>query len=51
MALIRDGVGNIVNGTKIFPDSRIEMGLHAKYLSRKDRSLAMIVLTLELSFL
>ena len=47
MALIRDGVWNIVNGTEIVPDSRTEMGLHAKYLSRKDRALARIVLTLE----
>ena len=35
MALIRDGVWNIVNGTEIVPDSRTKMGLHAKYLSRK----------------
>ena len=47
MALIRDGVWNIVNGTEIVPDSRTEMGLHAKYLSRKDRALATIVLSLE----
>ena len=38
MALIRDGVWNIVNGT--------EMGLHVKYLSYKDRALATIVLSL-----
>ena len=47
MTLIRDGVWNIVNGTEIVPDSRTEMGLHAKYLSRKDRALATIVLSLE----
>ena len=47
MALIRDCVWNIVNGTEIIPDSRIEMGLYAKYLSRKDRALATIVLSLE----
>ncbi len=41
MALIRDGV----------PDSRTEIGLHSKYLSRKDRALATIALSLELSLL
>ena len=51
MALIRDGVWNIVNGTEIVPDSRTEIGLHAKYLLRKDRALATIVLSLELSLL
>ena len=51
MALIRDGVWNIVDGTEIVPDSRTEMGLHAKYLSRKDRALATIVLSLEPSLL
>ena len=51
MALIRDGVWNIVNGTEIVPDSRIEMGLHVKYLSHKDRVLARIVLSLEPSLL
>ena len=51
MALIRDGVWNIVNGTEIVPDSRTEMGLLAKYLSRKDRALATIVLSLEPSLL
>ena len=51
MALIRDGVWNVVNGTEIVPDSRTEMGLHAKYLSRKDRALATIVLSLEPSLL
>ena len=51
MALIRDGVWNIVNGTEIVTDSRTEMGLHAKYLSHKGRTLAMIVLSLELSLL
>ena len=49
MALIRDGVWNIVNGTEIVHDSRTGMGLHAKYLSRKDRALAMIVLSQESS--
>ena len=34
MALIRDGIWNIVNGTEIVPYSTTEMGLHAKYLSR-----------------
>ena len=51
MALIREGVWNIVNGTEIVPDSRTEMGLHAKYLSRKDHALATIVLSLEPSLL
>ena len=47
MALIRDGIWNMVNGTEIIPDFRTEMGLHAKYLSRKDRALVTIVLSLE----
>ena len=51
MALIRDGVWNIVNGTEIVPNSRTKMGLHAKYLSCKDHALAMIVLSLEPSLL
>ena len=51
MALIRDDVWNIVNGTEIVTDSRTEMGLHAKYLSRKDRALSTIVLPLEPSLL
>ena len=51
MALIRDGVWDIVNGTEIVPDSRTEIGLLAKYLSRKDRALATIVLSLEPSLL
>ena len=51
MALIREGVWNIVNGTEIVPDSRTEMGLHAKYLSRKDHALTTIVLSLEPSLL
>ena len=36
---------------KLFLISRTEMGLHAKYLLRKDRALAMIVLCLEPSLL
>ena len=51
MALIRDSIWNIVNGTEIVPDFRTEMGLHAKYLSRKDRALATIVLSLDPSLL
>ena len=51
MALIRDGVWKIVNGTEIVPDSRTEMGLRAKYLSRKNRALTTIVLSLEPSLL
>ena len=51
IALIRDDVWNIVNGTEIVSDSRTEMGLRAKYLSRKDRALATIILFLEPSLL
>ena len=43
--------GTLFNGTEIVPNSRTEMGLHAKYLSRKDRALATIELSLEPSFL
>ena len=51
IALIRNGVWNIVNGTEIVPNSRTEMGLHAMYLSRKDCTFATIVLSLEPSLL
>ena len=51
MALIRSGVWNIVNGTEIVPDFRTEIGLHAKYSTRKDRALVTIVLSLEPSLL
>ena len=43
--------GTLFNGTEIVPDSRTEMGLHMKYLSRKDRALATIVFSLEPSLL
>ena len=36
---------------KLFPILEQKMGLHAKYLSCKDRALAMIVLSLEPSLL
>ena len=39
MALIRDGLWDIVNMTESVPDSRTETALHAKYLSRRDREL------------
>ena len=51
MSLFRDGLWNIVNKTEIVPNSRTEVILLTKYLSRKYCVLAMIVLSVEPSLL
>ncbi|GAB1600790.1 hypothetical protein Ahia01_000357100 [Argonauta hians] len=51
MALIKDGLWNIVNETEIVPDKQSEPASYVKYLSRKDRALATIVLSVETSLL
>ena len=47
MALIRDGLWNIVNETEIVSNSRRDAILHSKHLSWKGRVLAMVVLSVE----
>jgi len=49
MALIKDGLWGIVNGTKTAPTEGAEQ--QAKFLSRKDKALAIIVLAVEPSLL
>ena len=48
MALMKDGLWGIVNGTETPPG---EANAHAKFLTRKDRALAVIVLSIEPSLL
>ena len=42
MALMKDGLWNIVNGTETIPSER-EADKRAKFLARRDRALALIV--------
>lgn len=51
MTLIKDGLWNIVNETEIVPDKPTDSASHVKYLSRRDRALATIVLSVETSLL
>ena len=51
MALIRDSLLNIVNEMKIVPNSWTDAILHTKYILRKDRALATIILSVEPSLL
>ncbi len=51
-ALIRDGVWSIVNGSEIAPtDLASDRYMYAKFSARKDRALATIVLSINLSLL
>ena len=50
MALMKDGLWNIVNGTERPPLSS-EAEQHAKFMARRDRALAIIVLSVEPSLL
>ena len=50
MALIREGLWGIVSETEECPD-RAEADKHAKFMARKDRALATIVLAVEPSLL
>ena len=50
MALVKDGLWNIVNGTETIPAETDADG-HAKFLTRKDRAFALIVLLVEPSLL
>ena len=51
MALVREGLWGIVAGTEECPNRDTEAEKHAKYISRKDRALATIVLVIEPSLL
>ena len=48
MALIKDGLWGIVNGTETVPEGAAEQ---AKFVLRKDRALAIIVLAIDPSLL
>ena len=50
MALMKDGLWNLVNGTERPPLSS-EAEQHAKFMARRDRALAIIVLSVEPSLL
>ena len=50
MALMKDGLWNIVNGTETAP-STSDADRHAKFVTRRDRALATIVLSVEPSLL
>ena len=53
MALMKDGLWNIVNGTEVSP-AVTDTGNHTKFLkfvARRDRALAIIVLSVEPSLL
>ena len=51
MALIRDGLWNIINEMEIFPNFRTDTILHTKYLLQKYHALVTIILSVELSLL
>lgn len=51
MALIREGLWGIVAGTEERPDPATEGDKYAKYMARRDRALANIVLAIEPSLL
>jgi len=50
MALMKDGLWSIVNGTETIPGER-EADKSAKFVTRRDRALALIVLSVEPSLL
>ena len=50
MALMKDGLWNIVNGTETIPSER-EADKRAKFIARRDRARALIVLSVEPSLL
>ena len=50
MALVKDGLWSIVNGTEAIPDEG-DADARAKFVTRRDRALALIVLSVEPSLL
>ena len=51
MALIREGLWGIVAGTEERPDVTTDADKHAKFVARRDRALATIVLAVDPSLL
>ena len=51
MALMKDGLWGIVNGSESAPDAATDAEKHAKFVSRRDRALALIMLSVEPSLL
>ena len=51
MVLIREGLWGIVAGTEGAPDPGTDAGDYAKYVSRRDKALATIVLAVDTSLL
>ncbi len=51
MALMKDGLWGIVNGTETAPDATTHAELHAKFVQRRDRALGTIVLFVDSSLL
>ena len=51
MALIREGLWGIVAGTEEPPDRETEADKYAKFMSRRDKALATIVLAVDPSLL
>ena len=51
MALIKEASWNIVNGSEVSPDPGADRNVYTKYVTRRDRALATIVLSVEPSLL
>ena len=51
MALMKEGLWGIVNETEAAPNAETQADLYAKFIARRDRALAVIVLSIEPSLL
>ena len=51
MALVREGLWGIVSGTEECPDRETDADKYTKYVGRRDRALATIVLAIDPSLL
>ena len=51
MALMKDGLWGIVSGTESAPNREADAERHTKFVSRRDRALALILLSVEPSLL
>ena len=51
MALVKEGLWGFISGTEDCPDQETEAEKHKRYLARKDRALATIVLAIDTSLL
>ena len=47
MALMKDGLWSIVDGSEACPDSTTEVDKYTKFVGRRDRALAIIVLSVD----